>query len=214
MTDAEQKIRTELNIPAGASQVVILSMDAHMDWDWRLNFQNFVFEGDASQKPIQKSANDIIGTAFKLMAGEKLPGETKADRSARYYYSICEMGFLRAAVETQPDLVKHFHKKIGDKLRIVGGGITSPDNVLPHGELFIRNYLLGKVWMKSALNLPMRQAYIPDDFGHYSQLPIVLDAMGFEGVSFARCPGSVWQEKTYRCGPNGATCKFVCEKIF
>ena len=55
MTDAEQKIRTELNIPAGASQVVILSMDAHMDWDWRLNFQNFVFEGDASQKPIQKS---------------------------------------------------------------------------------------------------------------------------------------------------------------
>ncbi len=201
MTDAEQKIRTELKIPDGASQVVILSMDAHMDWDWLLNFQNLVCEGNGSQM----SANRIIRTAFDLMAG-KHPGDTDSDGSAPYYYSICEMGFLRAAVETQPHLLDHFHEKIGDKLRIVGGGITSPDNVLPHGELFIRNYLLGKVWMKSVFGLPMRQAYIPDDFGHYSQLPTVLDAMGFEGVSFSRCPGSIRQKKTYPCDSASGRC--------
>ena len=28
-------------------------------------------------------------------------------------------------------------------LRIAGGGITSPDNLIPHGEAFLRDYLVG-----------------------------------------------------------------------
>lgn len=196
----EKTIRKELNVPDGAEHIVILSMDAHMDWDWVLNFQNLALDGNDAWN--QKSANWIIDTAFQYMQGNGIPAPVSGSSawSNTYYYSICEMGFLRAAVETNPDIIKNFKTNIGDKLRIVGGGITSPDNLLPHGELFIRNYLLGKVWMNTNLGLPMRQAYIPDDFGHYSQLPIVLDAMGFEGVSFARCPGSKWQYgSTYTC---------------
>ena len=200
MTNLEDAIRQELKVPGGAAQVVILSMDAHMDWDWVLNFQSLVMDGNASWN--QESANWIIDTAFQYMQGIGIPAPVPGSSawSNAYYYSICEMGFLRAAVQTNPDMLKDFKSKIGDKLRIVGGGITSPDNLLPHGELFIRNYLLGKVWMDKALGLPMRQAYIPDDFGHYSQLPIVLDAMGFEGVSFSRCPGSAAQPNgSYKC---------------
>ncbi len=202
-TNPEQILREELKVPADADQVIILSMDAHMDWDWVLNFQTLALNGNQSWS--QKSATGIISDAFNLMAGILPPEATPYSNT--YYYSICEIGFLRAAIENRPELLNLFKEKIGDKLRIVGGGITSPDNVLPHGELFIRNFLMGKLWMKQTLALPMRQAYIPDDFGHYSQLPIALDAMGFEGVSFSRCPGSNGQEShIYPCSSDPGGC--------
>jgi alpha-mannosidase len=78
---------------------------------------------------------------------------------------------------------------VGHDLRIVGGGITSPDSLLPPGESFIRDYLVGKTWVDATLGLPIRQAWLPDDFGHDSQLPIVLEAMGLDGVGFGRVPG-------------------------
>ena len=84
-----------------------------------------------------------------------------------------------------PELLQPL-KDVGQDLRIVGGGITSPDNLLPSGEAFIRDYLVGKTWVDATLGLPIRQAWLPDDFGHDAQLPIVLEAMGFQGVGFAR----------------------------
>ena len=39
----------------------------------------------------------------------------------------------------------------------------------------------------------MRQAYVPDDFGNDSQFPVLLEAMGLQGVSFSRIPGGPQQ---------------------
>src|SRR5262249_879362 len=86
------------------------------------------------------------------------------------------------------ELVEPVHA-VGHDLRIVGGGITSPDSLLPTGEAFIRDYLVGKTWVDATLGLPIRQAWVPDDFGHDAQLPIVLEAMGLDGVGFGRVPG-------------------------
>src|ERR1044072_1189919 len=44
--------------------------------------------------------------------------------------------------------------------------------------------------MQRTFGLPLRQAYVPDDFGHDSQFPVLVAAMGLMGVSFSRIPGA------------------------
>jgi alpha-mannosidase len=178
--DLESTIRAELHIPKNAQHVLILSMDAHMDWDWQVTFQDYL-KGPTPDSPV----TEIIGEAFSYLK--------KSKTAPFYYYSICEMGYLQGAVQIDPSLTQNFQTDIGDRLRIVGGGVTSPDNLLPHGETTIRNYLVGKTWMQKTFGLPLRQAYVPDDFGHDSQFPVLLAAMGLMGVSFSRIPGSVNQ---------------------
>ncbi len=36
---------------------------------------------------------------------------------------------------------------------MVGGGITSPENLIVHGEAFLRNYLIGLEWMTKGMLL-------------------------------------------------------------
>jgi alpha-mannosidase len=181
MTPTEQKIRARLGVPADANSVLLLGMDAHMDWDWLNTFQTLVFTGNGDA---QGSVQDIIQQAWNLMSQNQ--GAT-----APYLYSVCEMGFLRAALTTNPALLTQFQQdNLAQQLSIEGGGITSPDNLLPHGEAFVRNYLAGWAWEMATLGLPAIYAYLPDDFGHDAQLPVMLQAMGLPAVSFSRMPGS------------------------
>ncbi len=180
-TPIEVAIRKELNIPAGAKKIVILSHDAHMDWDW-LN-------------PFQYNVNESGSMYQGYFGGNTQPSDTILSMAARnlasnsaYYYSVCEMGFLRAFANDNPSLFNSM-KKSG-RLRVVGGGITSPDNLLPNGETFIRDFLVAGQWLKQ-VNVPWsQQVWLPDDFGHDPQLPVMLQAMDAMGVGFARIPGA------------------------
>jgi len=88
-----------------------------------------------------------------------------------------------------PETFKKMHTSPG-LFAIVGGGITSPDNLLPHGEAFVRDYLVGVSWLKSVNVSWSGKVWLPDDFGHDSQLPSMLSALGVTGVSFGRVPGA------------------------
>src|ERR1700752_769168 len=185
MAPLESDLRNQLGVPDSASGVLILGMDAHMDWDWRYTFQTLIFKGYTSDGITYPPVKEIIKTAWQLMIANQQSGQPA------YLYSVCEMGFLRAVVELYPDLITEFTTyKLNQQLSIEGGGITSPDNLLPHGEAFIRNYLAGWAWQQASLGLQSIYAYMPDDFGHDAQLPVMLEAMGFAGVSFSRLPGS------------------------
>ena len=168
---SEARVRAELGIPPEAPRVVILSQSSHLDWDWQRTFDEYY----------QRSVDTIFTAALGLLTQYHTAPH-------HYFYSVAEMGFLQHFVTQHPESVQAF-KDVGQDLRIVGGGITSPDNLLPSGEAFIRDYLVGKTWVDATLGLPIRQAWIPDDFGHDAQLPIVLEAMGLQGVGFARVPG-------------------------
>jgi alpha-mannosidase len=186
MNPIERDIRKQLGVTDDASNLLILGMDAHMDWDWLNTFETLVYTGNNSSGTINRAVQDIINQAWQLMINNPVSAQAPA-----YMYSVCEMGFLRAALELNPDLVTQFQKNnLNNQLSIEGGGITSPDNLLPHGEAFIRNYLVGLAWQKATLGLPAIYAYMPDDFGHDAQLPVMIEAMGFAGVSFSRIPGS------------------------
>jgi alpha-mannosidase len=176
----ERSLRQRHGIRDDDTTLLFLGMDAHMDWDWLNTFQDLVTTGNGGS---QGSVQTIINDAWRLMIGSQ--GKTL------YPYAACEMGFVRAALETVPGLISQFREyDLGKQLGIEGGGITSPDNLLSHGEVFIRNYLLGTDWLRSTLGLSSSFAYMPDDFGHDAQLPVMLAAMGFTGVSFSRLPGS------------------------
>ena len=169
---------------APAPQLILLCGTPHLDWDWELPFPILCDNNPAEQigyfNPSYPSADafSIFEAAIQLAQGNP----------NTYVYSICEMGFLRAFVDANPEKVAQLLSSF-KTLEILGGGITSPDNLLPHGEAFIRNYLIGNTWLKNTLGLTTRQAWIPDDFGHDSQLPVLLAAMGFQGVAFMRIPG-------------------------
>ncbi len=189
MNDTERRIRDELGIPSTAKRILILSQAAHLDWDWQNWFstntnnkyppdQAYYFNPDSGISP--QPADSVYRQAFNLL--------TSFDD---YFYSTCEMGFLQAFAEAYPTEFEAMRDS--GRLRIVGGGITSPDNLLPNGETFIRNFLVGLRWLDS-VNMPWSgKVWIPDDFGHDSQLPVTLDAMAVQGVGFSRIPGSVMQ---------------------
>jgi alpha-mannosidase len=179
----EACVRQELGIPPDAKRVAIVSQSSHLDWDWRHTFESY-FEGPLDD-PLLFLFPGSVDTILSDAVGLMVPAH---GAKAHYYYSVAEMGFLARFVEAHPDLIAPL-RAVGHDLRIVGGGITSPDSLLPPGESFIRDYLVGKTWVDATLGLPIRQAWLPDDFGHDSQLPIVLEAMGLDGVGFGRVPG-------------------------
>lgn len=180
---SEECLRNELGIPPDARRVVIVSQSSHLDWDWRHTFEEY-FAGplvDPFLFLLPGTVDTILSDAVGLMTrfhGSGVP----------YYYSVAEMGYLARFVQAHPELLEPL-RSVGDDLRLVGGGVTSPDSLLPPGESFIRDYLVGKHWVDSMLGLPIRAAWLPDDFGLDAQLPIVLEAMGLGSVGFGRVPG-------------------------
>lgn len=183
----EQEIRQELGIPDDAQQVILFSQSSHLDWDWLETFPTlcdnadnpyFSYGTNAERKP----AFTIFDAAVALVTANQA-------QTPPYYYSVAEIGFLQAYAESTAARLQGL-KDCGTFLHLCGGGITSPDNLLPHGEAFIRNFLVAQGWYAANLGLPVMNAWIPDDFGHDSQLPVTVAAMGLAGAGFARIPGA------------------------
>jgi alpha-mannosidase len=167
---------------------VILCTTPHLDWDWIVPFQGLCDNTPKFDINNTTYFSDHGGPAFQIFtqATGLLAPNGKPDPA--YVYSICEMGFLRAFTETNPTPASLL-KLASSNIEILGGGVTSPDSLLPHGEAFLRNYLVGATWVKLAYGLFPKHAWVPDDFGHDSQLPVMLAAMGLQGVAFWRVPG-------------------------
>lgn len=183
MSSITTDIRTRLGIPSDAEYVVIFDQAAHLDWDWIQTFDEYFMTAYSGL-----GVNGALLSALKLLSGNG-PGNV-----GPYYYSICEMGYLQKFISYQAqqgnDVVSQL-QAAGASLRIVGGGITSPDNLVCSGEAFIRNYLLGRVWLGQTFPnfLPLRHCWIPDDFGQDPELPVVVQAMGMSSIAFMRLPG-------------------------
>jgi alpha-mannosidase len=186
---AEHEIRKRLGIPSSAKYVLILDQAAHMDWDWNYTFSDYF----TRPEPIDdRYGVDVLLTeAVDLLVNQNSRSRSKPPH---YYYSLCEIGYLQKFVETKIaagiDIVPIL-RKIGSYLRIVGGGITSPDCLLCSGEGFLRNYLVGRLWLADLLPkfLPLKHCWIPDDFGQDPELPIAAQALGMTSISFSRLPG-------------------------
>ena len=218
MSTTEAQLRAQLGIPSSAKQVIILASTSHLDWDWLATFEGYYSSNQFF--PINGFQNYAVRDIFNdaatyLNENTKNGGQTCTQSNPTqlppYYYSIAEVGYLQAFAA---DPLGHFAQlqAVGDLLRIVGGGITSPDNLLPHGETLLRNFVIANAWLLTnfpaapSSGLPaipaLRQVWIPDDFGHDAQFPILMEAMGLQGVGFSRIPGDPQQYDTLNSTPN------------
>ena len=182
----ESCLRAELGVPSDAPRVAILQQSSHLDWDWLFTFEEYY----------QRSVDQIFGDMLDILRAPAEPGRGAA-------YSIAEVGFLARFVSDHPDAAMQL-RAAGRSFRVLGGGITSPDNLLPEGEAFIRNFLVGRRWTDAQGLVTTPQAWLPDDFGHDAQLPIVLRAMGLDAVGFARVPGVDTLREALRVDPPAA----------
>jgi len=162
----EEAIREDLGIPPEAEKVAIFSMSSHWDPDWLATFEmyySFIVE-------------KCITEALDLL-----------DQEERYYYSISEIVFLRRYWEDHCEDHDRIRNHIDrGHLRSVGGGMTSPDTLLPSGESLIRDWLYGNRWTMENLGIKPMTAWQPDSFGHTPSLPGILSTLGYRYVSFAR----------------------------
>ena len=179
--NTESQIRSLLNIPAGAQQVMIVSQSSHWDLDWQYTFDNYYTNHVAS----------IILSALNML-----------DANKGYYYSICEIAYLKQYWDDHPQDHARIVKYLRDgQLRIVGGGMSSPDTNLPTGEALIMDWFYGNLWVNSIAGIKPVTAWQPDSFGHGSSLPDILSSLGYRYVGFSRIPGDAETAQWYYTAP-------------
>ncbi len=167
--NTESQIRSFLNIPVNAQQVMIVSQSSHWDPDWQSTFDTYYTN---NVDPIIKSALNML------------------DTNKGYYYSICEILYLKRYWDDHPEDHARIVKYLRDgQLRIVGGGMTSPDTNLPTGEALMMDWFYGNLWVYNISGIKPVTAWQPDSFGHASSLPDILSSLGYKYVGFSRIPG-------------------------
>ena len=84
--------------------------------------------------------------------------------------SLAKAAYLQAYLAANPDDLATLASVGSDRFALMGGGVTSPDHLVCHGEVFIRNYLVGRRWLASV--------GLQD---HVAPAAVVLAAMGLGG---------------------------------
>jgi len=169
-------VRASLGIPPEARRVIVFSQSAHLDWDWQRTFEHYY--------------TSWVGPAFEA-------ADALLSSQPGYFYSIAEVAFLKRHLDAHPERGGAFAQWYREgRLRIVGGGLTSPDMLLPAGESILRDFELGNAWLSTYFGhyayIAHRPhvAWLPDDFGQSPTAPTLLRAAGYDAVAFARLPGN------------------------
>ncbi len=170
LTADEIALRNELGIPLDAQTVVVFQQAAHLDIDWQKTFDDYY----------TSYVDDIFTRARKIL-----------DTQPRAFYTVTEMAYLQHHVETHPDELAPLQAAAArGALHIVGGGMTSPDTVLPETELLARDFLYGIQFAEDTIGAHPTAAYLPDSFGHAATAPDILAAAGYDSVAFSRIDGA------------------------
>lgn len=170
LAPGELALRQALGIPDDAKQVLILAQTSHLDIDWQKSFSDYY---DA-----------YVGDVF-LQARQTL------DSQPRAFYSVAEMAYLKEHLQAHPEELAPLQADAArGALRIVGGGMTSPDTLLPEPEMLFRDLLYGVRFSEDTFAVTPRAAWLPDSFGHSGTVPDILAAAGYTSVGFSRIDGS------------------------
>jgi alpha-mannosidase len=161
-------------LPALATTMMICPT-SHNDWDWQQTFGGYYncSSNDFGVHGILESVAAILQT-----------------NNADFRFSYAEVAFLRQFLNDEPAKTPIFQNTA--KFSLLGGGMTSPDNQVAHSEVFIRNYLIGREYLDSVgpVDNIFPVAWVPDDFGHSPQLPVLVEALGMSAIGLSRIPGS------------------------
>jgi len=153
-------------------QVFIVS-HTHWDREWYLSFQQFRFK------------------LIKLI--DKLLHIMETDPLYKHFVLDGQTIVLEDYLDIRPENEGRLKKLIEEGRLSVGPWYILPDEFLISAEAHVRNLIIG---MKVARRFgrPMNVGYMPDPFGHISQMPQILNSFGFDSFIFTRGMGDELEE--------------------
>lgn len=155
---------------------------AHMDMNWLWTYSETM-----------KMCNDNLRQVIAFM--DEFPDYTMLQSQASVYRFV-EM--------VDPPLFKRIQEYVKKgRLEPAGGMWTEGDTNLSSGEALSRSFLLGQRYFQNHFNRMAKVGWLPDNFGHTSQLPQMLKLAGMDYFYFHRTKpykGSFWWT-----GPDGST---------
>ena len=130
----------------------------------------------------------------------------------RYYHLDGQTCPLADYMAIRPEREAEVRGHIESGRLIIGPFFILPDEFLVSGEATVRNLLLGHREAREWGGEPMGVGYIPDTFGHISQMPQILRGFGidnallFRGVTYDQVKSEfIWE------GPDGS--QVLCLKM-
>ncbi|MCX6220071.1 MAG: glycosyl hydrolase-related protein [Bacteroidia bacterium] len=147
---------------------------AHMDMNWLWTYSETM-----------QMCNDNLRQVVAFM--KEFPDYTMVQSQAAVY-NFVEM--------VDPPLLEQIRKYVKEgRLEPVGGMWTEGDMNLSSGEAISRSFLLGQRYFQSKLGKMAKVGWLPDNFGHISQMPQILKLAGCDYFYFHRCKpyvGTFW----------------------
>jgi alpha-mannosidase len=86
----------------------------------------------------------------------------------------------------RPQNRERLNRHIQEGRILIGPWYILPDEILITGETHVRNYLLGSRVARDFGVEKMQVGYLPDSFGHPSQMPQILSGLGMDTIVFWR----------------------------
>jgi alpha-mannosidase len=147
---------------------------AHMDMNWLWTYSETM-----------QMANDNLRQVIAFM--EEFPDYTMLQSQAAVY-NFVEM--------VDPPLLEKVKKYIKEgRLELAGGMWTEGDMNMSSGEAISRSFLLGQRYFQSRFGRMANIGWLPDNFGHISQMPQILKLAGCDYFYFHRTKpyvGTFW----------------------
>ncbi len=100
---------------------------------------------------------------------------------------------LEDYLEIRPQSREKIEKFVREERLFVGPWYVLPDEFLVSAEATVRNLMIGH-YISGSFGRTMKAGYIPDPFGHISQLPQILAGFGINSALFMRGVGNEGDE--------------------
>ena len=142
--------------------------ETHWDRDWYATFEEFRMR--------------LVDTTDKLL--DILDGGRRFTCFVFDGQTVVLEDYLEVRPEREDDLRRH----VRSGRLAVGPWYILPDEFLVSGEATVRNLLVGRA-VAERFGRPMRAGYIPDPFGHVSQMPQILRGFDIDSMIFTRGMG-------------------------
>jgi len=149
-------------------QTLLIVPHTHWDREWYLTFQQFRIKLVATVDAVLDIMERDPGYAYFLLDGQTI--------------------ILDDYLEVRPENAARLQRLAREGRILVGPWYIQPDEFLVGGESLIRNLLRGRR-MARDYGGAMSVGYVPDTFGHTSQLPQILCGFGIKTAVFWRGVG-------------------------
>ncbi|MDP2983148.1 MAG: glycoside hydrolase family 38 C-terminal domain-containing protein [Candidatus Latescibacter sp.] len=177
--------RSLTNIPDLSWKTAFITGQAHIDMNWLWSNNETV-----------KIAQDTFRQVVAFM-----------DEYPDFKYIQSQAALYKAVEKTDPALFERIRHYVKEGRWELGGGMwVEADTNLSGGESLARSFLLAQRFFLDRFGKSTRVGWLPDNFGHISQLPQLLTLAGCGSFYTKRCSpinGSFWWE-----APDGS--KILC----